>query len=72
MDDFLKSFKNLVDIFVFRSSKILFVPYNILLRFIKASLFHKITPKNNTQMTTLYTNLLLYIAFTMNYYIRQE
>ncbi len=26
----------------------------------------------NTQMTTLYTNLSLYITFTMIYYIRQE
>ncbi len=33
--------------------------------------FHKITSKI-TQMTTLYINLLLYITFTMIYYIRQE
>ncbi len=33
--------------------------------------FHKVIPKN-TQMTTLYTNLSLYITFTMIYYIRQE
>ncbi len=26
----------------------------------------------NTQMTTLYTNLSLYLTFTMIYYIRQE
>ncbi len=32
---------------------------------------HKLIPKN-TQMTTLYTNLSLYITFTMIYYIRQE
>ncbi len=33
--------------------------------------FHKLIPKN-AQMTTLYTNWLLYITFTMIYYIRQE
>ncbi len=33
--------------------------------------FYKLIPKN-TQMTTLYTNLSLYITFTMIYYIRQE
>ncbi len=33
--------------------------------------FHKPIPQN-TQMTTLYTNLSLYITFTMIYYIRQE
>ncbi len=33
--------------------------------------FHKLIPKN-AQMTTLYTNLSLYITFTMIYYIRQE
>ncbi len=32
---------------------------------------HKLIPRN-TQMTTLYTNLSLYITFTMIYYIRQE
>ncbi len=33
--------------------------------------FHKLIPKN-THMTTLYTNLSLYITFTMINYIRQE
>ncbi len=33
--------------------------------------FHKLIPKN-TQMTILYTNLSLYITFTIIYYIRQE
>ncbi len=33
--------------------------------------FHKLIPKH-AQMTTLYTNLSLYITFTMIYYIRQE
>ncbi len=32
---------------------------------------HKLIPQN-TQMTTLFTNLSLYITFTMIYYIRQE
>ncbi len=35
------------------------------------SLSQKIIPKS-TQMYTLYTNLSLYIIFTMIYYIRQE
>ncbi len=39
---------------------------------IKATLsFYKLIPKN-AQMTTLYTNLSLYITFTMIYYIRQK
>ncbi len=33
--------------------------------------FHKIIPKN-IQMTTLYTNLSLYITFTFINYIRQD
>ncbi len=32
---------------------------------------HNLIPKN-AQMTTLYTNLSLYITFTMIYYVRQE
>ncbi len=41
-------------------------------KWFKASyFFHKLIPQN-TQMTTLYTNLLLYGTFTMIYYIRQE
>ncbi len=40
--------------------------------FIKATFsFHKLL-QENAQMTTLYTNLSLYITFTMIYYIRQE
>ncbi len=42
------------------------------LRRIKATFsFHKLIPKN-AQMTTLYTNVSVYITFTMIYYIRQE
>ncbi len=33
--------------------------------------FHKLIPKN-IQMTTLYTNLLLYITFTVIIYVRQD
>ncbi len=32
---------------------------------------HKLIPKN-AQMTTFYTNLSLYITFTIIYYIRQQ
>ncbi len=50
----------------------LFVSYILLHPFIKATFsFHKLIPKN-AQMTTVYTNWLLYITFTMIYYIRQE
>ncbi len=39
---------------------------------IKASFaFHKLIQKN-TQMTTLYINLSLYITFIIIYFIRQE
>ncbi len=46
--------------------------YRLSVLVIKASFsFHKRIPKN-THMTTLYTNLSLYITFTMINYIRQE
>ncbi len=42
------------------------------LNHLKASFsVHKLIPKN-AQMTTFYTNLSLYITFTMIYYIKQE